>query len=163
MDEFLIYGEPIKGWTLLRAMKDVANMRAGEWGLAFTSFFFAKKDFLPSFVFNEIPEDSGVGDLDDDFDGYVERIEQFERCMIVDPQIGFAFYNSCLFDGFDPALDDFHLFVSDRIQKAASKGQSQLSDPQLKVLMEIFVSKEEYEKAALVRDRLERKKVGKIF
>lgn len=160
MDEFLIYGEPIKGWSLIRAMKDVANMKAGEWGLAFSNLFFTKKDFMPSFVFKNIPDDF---DINDDFETYLENLEAFERCMIVDPQVGFAFYNGCLLDGFDPALDDFYIFVSGRVIQVASEGQTRLSDPQMKVLMEIFVHKEEYEKAALVRDRLENKKIFKIF
>ena len=160
MDEFLIYGEPIKGWALIRAMKDVANMKAGEWGLAFSEFFFSKKDFLPSFVFNEIPRDM---EGEDNFDEYMNHIDEFESSMIVDPQIGFAFYKSCLEDGLNPTIDDFYIFVAERIVKTASEGQKRLSDQQLKILMEIFVSKEEYEKAALVRDRLEHKKVDKIF
>src|SRR3989337_2331606 len=139
MDEFLIYGEPVKGWTLIRAMKDVANMKAGEWGLAFTSLFFTKKDFLPSFIFNDMPTDMDS----DDFEEYMKSIEDFEKHFLVDPQIGYAFYNSCLDDGFDPAMDDFYIFVAERMMKTASSGQKQLSDPQLKILMEIFVSKEE--------------------
>lgn len=163
MDEYLIYGEPIKGWVLVRAMKDVGNMRAGEWGLAFSNFFFTKKDFLPSFVFQEIPDNNEAEDIDDNFDEYLKKIEKFERRMKVDPQIGYAFYQSCMFDGLDPKMDDFHIFVADRILKTASQGQNLLSDPQLKILMEIFVAKEEYERAALVRDKLENKKVIKVF
>lgn len=159
MDEFLIYGEPVKGWTLIRAMKDVANMQAGEWGLAFTSLFFTKKDFLPSFVFPDIPNDIDS----DDFEEYLATIESFEQYMIVDPQIGYAFYNSCLLDGFDPSLDDFHCFVAGRVLESAAKGQKLLSEPQMKILMEIFVHKEEYEKAALVRDSLDKKKISKVF
>lgn len=160
MDEFLIYGEPIKGWTLIRAMRDVANMKAGEWGLAFTALFFTKKDFLPSFVFKDIPDMS----LEiDDFENYMKVMDEFEFNMMVDPQIGFAFYNGAMIDGFDPEQDDFYLFVSQRLIKTASDGQSLLSDPQLKILMEIFVHKEEYEKAALVRDRLENKKISRVF
>lgn len=163
MDEYLIYGEPIKGWALVRALQDVGNMKAGQWGLAFSNFFFTRKDFLPSFVFTDIPDNSEESDVEDNFDAYLERIEKFEKRMKVDPQIGYAFYNSCLMDGFDPAMDDFHIFVADRILKTASKGQEQLSGLQLKILMEIFVSKEEYERAALVRDKLENKNVVKVF
>lgn len=166
MDEFLIYGEPIKGWSLIRAMKDVANMKAGEWGLAFSNLFFTKKDFLPSFIFPDIPDndiDPENEDGEDNFEGYLKRIEKFEKCMIVDPQIGFAFYQGCLLDGFDPSMDDFHIFVADRIVTTALEGQKLLSEVQMKTLMEIFVYKEEYEKAALVRDKLENKVIHKIF
>jgi hypothetical protein len=103
---------------------------------------------------------------DDDFEAYLgnlDSIEEFEKCMVVDPQVGFAFYSGCLRDGFDPVFDDFYIFVTERISKTASEGQTRLSDPQMKILMEIFVAKEEYEKAALVRDRLENKKISKIF
>ncbi len=164
MDEFLIYGEPIKGWSLIRAMKDVANMKAGEWGLAFSNLFFTKKDFLPSFIFSDIPDNSiEDDDGEDSFDCYLKRIEEFEHCMVVDPQIGFAFYQGCLMDGYDPTMDDFHIFVADRIVATALEGQKLLSDDQMKILMEIFVDKEEYEKAALVRDKLENKVIHKIF
>src|ERR1035437_6058863 len=114
MDEFLIYGEPIKGWTLIRAMRDVANMSAGEWGLAFTSLFFTKKDFLPSFVFKDVPN---IGLEVDDFEGYLKSMEEFEVDMMVDPQIGFAIYNSAMMDDFDPAQDDFYLFMAERLVK----------------------------------------------
>lgn len=159
MDEFLIYGEPVKGWCLIRAMRDVANMKAGEWGLAFSSLFFTKKDFCPSFVFKDVPDDFDT----DDFEMYLKNIEKFEKCLVVDPQIGFAFYNGCLMDGFDPGIDDFHIFIAGRILKTAMEGQMRLSDPQCKLLMEIFVDKEEYEKAALVRDKLEKKTISKVF
>ena len=89
MDEFLIYGEPVKGWTLLRAMKDVANMKAGDWGLAFSNLFFTKKNFLPSFVFKDIPDD-----IEEDFEDYMAKIDVFESCMLVDPQVGYAFYSA---------------------------------------------------------------------
>jgi hypothetical protein len=163
MDEFLIYGEPVKGWALIRAMKDVANMRAGEWGLAFSNLFFTKKDFLPSFVFKDIPNDTTDEDVFDNFDCYLKKIEKFEKQMMVDPQIGFAFYNSCMIDGFDPTVDDFHIFVAERILGTAYDGQKQLSEEQMKTLMEIFVYKEEYEKAALVRDKLDNKTISRIF
>jgi hypothetical protein len=159
MDEFLVYGEPIKGWALIRAMKDVANMKAGDWGLAFSNLFFTKKNFLPSFVFKDIPDEI----QEDDFEAYIKNIDDFERCMVVDPQIGFAFYNGCLMDGFDPSIDDFYIFIAERVIKTAREGQTRLSDPQMKILMEIFVSKEEYEKAALVRDTLEKKNISKLF
>lgn len=161
MDEFLIYGEPIKGWSLIRAMKDVANMKAGEWGLAFSEFFFAKKNFLPSFVFKDIPND--IDPSFDDFGGFMKSLDDFEEAMKVDPQIGYAFYNACMFDGFDAHMDDFFIFVAGRILTTALEGQRQLSTKQLKTLMEIFVSKEEYEKAALVRDTLDEKNITKVF
>jgi hypothetical protein len=68
-----------------------------------------------------------------------------------------------MLDGFDPSTDDFYLFIAARLVSVATNGQSLLSDPQLKILMEIFVAKEEYEKAALVRDKLEKKNISKIF
>jgi len=158
MDEFLIYGETITGWALIRAMKDVANMKAGEWGLVYSNLFFTKKEFLPSFVFKDIP----VGDFDE-YDDYMQHLDTFEDCMKCDPQVGFSLYNACLDDGFNPILDDFYIYILERIQKTATEGQKNLSKQQLKILMEIFVSKEEYEKATLVRDTLEDKSVNKIF
>lgn len=159
MDEFLIYGEPIKGWTLIRAMKDVANMKAGEWGLAYTTLFFSEKNFQPSFVFSDIPNDMES----DDFELYIKTIEDFEECMKVDPQVGYAFYESCLLDQFDPISEDFYIFVASRVLQVAINGQKQLSEAQMKILMEIFVAREDYEKAALVRDTLDHKRVGKVF
>lgn len=156
MDEFLIYGEPVKGWTLLRAMKDVANMKAGDWGLAFSNLFFTKKNFLPSFVFKDIPDD-----IEEDFEDYMAKIDVFESCMLVDPQVGYAFYSACLEDGFDAIMDDFYIFTAERLLKTAKEGQAKLSKKQLRILMEIFVSTEEYEKAALVRDTLDKKSENK--
>ena len=159
MDEFLIYGEPIKGWSLIRAMVDVANMKAGEWGLAFSELFFKQKNFLASFVFKDIPTELNLND----YDGYISEIEEFERRMVTDPQVGFAFYSSCINDGFKMDADDFHLFTAGRILQTAKDGQDQLNKEQLQILMDIFVEKEEYEKAALVRDTLEDKLVLKVF
>jgi hypothetical protein len=160
MVDFLIYGEPVKGWTLVRAIRDVSNMKAGEWGLAFTNLFFTKKNFYPSFVFKDLPDD--LADYGD-FDSYMVKIDEFEECMRVDPQVGYAFYTASIDDGFNPSLDDFYIFTAERLMSTAIEGQKKLSKKQLRILMEIFVSKEEYEKAALVRDTLDKKQVDKFF
>lgn len=158
--DYLVYGEPVKGWSLIRALKDLENLNAGEWALVYSNLFFVKKNFLPSFFFKDIPDDF---DEESDIGIFLNKIDEFEKSMNVDPQLGFAFYTSCLDDGFDPIKDDFFIFVAGRIKKIAEEGQQNITDNNLQKLMNIFVAMEQYERAALVRDKLEKKNINKIF
>lgn len=157
---YLIYGELVPGWTLVRAMKDLPNMNAGDWGLVFTNLFHLKEDFLPSFVFNKILNDLRTYPS---FDEYSIELDKFEEHLKVDVQIGFAFYNACLEDGFDPVKDDFYIYIAHKLYLTALNGQGVLSESNLKKLLNIFLSKEDYEKAALIRDKLAKKEISKIF
>ncbi len=163
--DYIIYGEPIKGWILVRSLKEQHGAMPGDWGLAFKTFFLNRSDFMPSFFFKDVPKELEALEesMEDDFADYLKEIDKFEACLKVDPQIGYAFYNSCITNDFDPLSDDFHIWVAEKISSAAKTGQQSLSKKELKSLMKIFVSMEEYERAALVRDLLDDKNVEKVF
>ncbi len=162
MGNYINYGNIVPGWDLIRAIKGGNGLDPGQWGLVFSEFFFKRKDFGVSFVFDEIPPDIDF-ENDDMFDEYIRMIEDFEENLKTDPQIGFAFYSSCLESDFDPEEDDFHVFVAGRMKIVAREGQAKIKDADLKKMMNIFVAVENYEKAAIIRDLLEKKITDKIF
>lgn len=155
VSNYLVYGEPIKGWTLLRSLVDDDENRvgAGEWVLAYTKFFERRQALkYPSFIFNELPIDGNYTDSDEEIKKLLGKARQFERCMKTDPETGFGFYQCCLNDGFNPHKDEFYTWVAERMTQKAYISQSELSTDELQKLLDILVCKEDFEKAAMVRD-----------
>jgi hypothetical protein len=156
---YLVYGEPITGWTLLRSLTDDEEnqVNGGEWVLAYSRLLHRRNAVKnPSFIFPELPY-NGKTETDDEIRTMLARARDFERSFNTDPQTGFGFYQCCLNHGFNPFNDEFYTWVAERITETAYRSQTDLSNPELEKLLDLLVSKEEYEKAALLRDVLQGK------
>lgn len=154
---YLVYGEPIKGWTLLRSLGDDEENRVGvgEWVLAYTKFFERRQALkYPSFIFKELPLDGGNADSDKEIKELIGKARVFEKSMRTDPETGFGFYQCCLNAGYNPLKEEFYTWVAERLTEKAYVSQSELSADELQKLLDILVCKEEFEKAAMVRDAL---------
>ena len=164
MKNCITYGEPIMNWTLIRALKDRGTMKAGEWGLVYTPtyvMFSGNLESDPAFIFKNLPPQYNI---EADTISYLEKIDIFERDLTCDPGTGSAFYISCLKHGFDED-ESLALWVADHILKTIIYMQPKLQRTELECLLEIMLEKEEYEKAALIRDTLDNRSVNaqKIF
>jgi len=157
---YLSYGEPIKGWMLLMALSDDNDnsICSGQWILAYSKFIFQRQAVLrPSFVFDAMPFNSDDIDSDEGARALLNRAREFEASMRTDPQTGYGFYHCCLSDGFDPFKDDFFTWVAERITEKAFSQPTNLADSDLQRLLDTLVAREEYEKAAEIRDLLQSK------
>ncbi len=159
LSKHISYGEPIKNWTILRCVETDGCLRPGQWTMVYTRFIKENRKYIqPSFVFDNLLET--VYD-DADFQLYMNRVDQFEESLHCDPQTGYGFYSYCLQDGFDPFIDDFYIWVAEKITEHVIQKQKQLSSDELKRIMDMLVVMEEYEKAAVLRDLLNFKTPGR--
>lgn len=156
---YLVYGEPITGWMLLRCLHDddKYGVRMGQWIMAYAKFVRQRNKVKnPSFIFDELPFDNDFEDADG-IRALLKRAKSFEQSLTTDPQTGYGFYHCCLSDGFDPFKDEFYTWVAERMTELVIKTQCTMPPAELKMLLDMLVELEEYEKAALVRDALEGK------
>mgnify|MGYP003390812315 FL=1 len=156
IQNYLSYGEPIKGWTLLRCLVDDDRARMGQWMLVYTKFVEEQRNpIFPSFTFQDLPFQHNFSD--DDMEGFMNSISKFEKSLKTDPQTGYGFFHCCLTDGFDPFQDEFYVWVADRMTSRIIKTQGDMTPGELKSLLNMLVFTESYEKAAKVRDVLDGK------
>lgn len=119
----LSYGEPIPGWTLMRAQQDGIEWRKDEWGLVWSND--------PTFTWTSTPTPCPLFNMPDEaeqeawFSIHPSGTPEYERAMAytpddfaqamkVDPALGYDLVVAAMTKGYDPREGgDFHAWFFD--------------------------------------------------